>query len=54
MRPYIDAALTKAACGFDRQPVSHVFGDDDVERTLDSFRFCLCPQRPLARLSSRI
>jgi hypothetical protein len=27
-----------------------VFGDDDVERTLDSFRFCLCPQRPLGAL----
>jgi hypothetical protein len=27
-----------------------VFGDDDVERTLDRFRFCLFPQRSVGAL----
>jgi hypothetical protein len=40
----------EAVVGFDGQPVSQVFGDDKVERTLDSFRFCLCSQRPLGAL----
>jgi hypothetical protein len=47
----IDAARDETVAGLDRQPVSQVFGDDEVERTLDSFDFCLCPQRPQARLS---
>jgi len=50
MRPYTDAAFDEAVVRFNRHPVSHVFGDDDVERTLDSFRFCFCPQRPLGAL----
>jgi|SRR4030095_372016 hypothetical protein len=33
---YIDAASDEAVVGIDRQPVSHMmFGDDDVERTVD-------------------
>jgi len=43
--PRIHAAFDEAVVGFNRQPVFHVFGDG-VEGTLDSFRFCHCPQRP--------
>ena len=50
MRPLYRGRFDEAVIGFDRQPVSHVFGDNNVERTLDSFRFCLCPQRPLGAL----
>jgi hypothetical protein len=47
---YIDAAFDEAIVGFDRQPVSRVFGNDDARRTLDSFRFCLCLESPLGAL----
>jgi hypothetical protein len=51
--PYVSLCrrrFDKAVVGFDRQPVSRVFGDDDVERALDRFRFCLCPQSSLGAL----